>query len=289
MKLLGKILSILIAFAMAIVILVAGAKAANAPVVNSVATPTPTANTPATKNKGTGDYSKVKILVYHTVSPAPEKKESRMAVHYRVTPEVFAQQMQYLKDNGYAPTTLAKLITEIANGGPNPDKQVVITFDDGWKSQYLYAVPVMEHYGFTATFGIITENVGRTIDGEPLDAPELTNTSKMTWPQIKDLLARGFEIASHSQTHPMLTKVTNDQLVAEVVDSKKTLEEKLGVPVTTFIYPYYNYDPRVMKAVQDAGYLGARGGFGGFKNTSDHIYQLVAQEVVNNPNPFKTE
>ena len=218
--------------------------------------------------------SNIKILVYHSIAPTPDKKESALVLHYRVTPNVFDAQMKYLKDNGYHTITLGILEQSLVNGIVLPDKDIVLTFDDGWKNQYTYGLPILEKYGFTGTFGIITENMGK---------------SKMTWDDIKNLNLKGFEIASHSVTHPFLTMISDKQLVNEITLSKKTLEEKIGKTIKTFIYPYYKDNANAMKVVKDAGYIGASAGWGKFNNTIEHIYELVSQEVVNNPNPFSNK
>ncbi|MCE9585230.1 polysaccharide deacetylase family protein [Candidatus Nomurabacteria bacterium] len=213
----------------------------------------------------------VPILVYHSFGPAHSKKESAMQKHYRVTEKVFEQQMKYLSDNGYHPITFYSYINSLKNNTELPEKAVILTFDDGWKTQYTYAVPILEKYHFTGTFFIISKN---------------TNGSYMNWDNLKDLTTKGFEIASHTETHPMLTKLDAVKLKKEVEGSKKTLEDKLGIKVTTLAYPNYMQNETVRSAVKSAGYLGARGGWAKFKNSADHIYELTSQEVVNNPNPF---
>ena len=71
-----------------------------------------------------------------------------------------------------------------------------------------------------------------------------------------------------------------------MIGSKKTLEDKLGIKVTTLAYPNYMQNDIVRSAVKQAGYEGARAGWAKFKNSALYIYQLKSQEVVNNPNPF---
>jgi peptidoglycan/xylan/chitin deacetylase (PgdA/CDA1 family) len=108
----------------------------------------------------------------------------------------------------------------------------------------------------------------------------------MTVDELKDLHTKGFEIASHTKSHPKLPSLDDVKLIEELQGSKKDLEDRVGITVKTLAYPYYAYDDRVMKAVQDAGYLGARAGWGSFKNGSDRLFEMVSQESVNNPNPF---
>ncbi len=220
------------------------------------------------------DEKPVTILTYHSIEPKPATKEGAMQLHYRVTPENFEAQIKYLMDQGYTPITFTALIDHVSNGAAIPEKSIVITFDDGWKSQLDYAVPVLKKYGFTATFFIITD---------------LRNHRYMSWDEVRSLARDGFEVASHTKTHPHLTSAKDDALVQEIAGSKKILDEQLGFSITTLAYPYYQHDARVMKAVQDAGYKGARGGWGNFKNNKDHLFEFTSQEVVNNPNPFASK
>jgi peptidoglycan/xylan/chitin deacetylase (PgdA/CDA1 family) len=199
-----------------------------------------------------------------------------MQKQYHVFPENFEAQMQYLKDNGYTPISLATLDDHLINGTAIPNKSVVLTFDDGWKNQYEYAYPILKKFKFTGTFFIITGIVGK-------------GGGYMTWDQIKDLQANGFDIESHSVTHPFLAKIKDSKkLEQELVDSKKTLEIKLGVPVTAIAYPYYNYNAIVEAAVKKAGYTAARAGWVKGINSKDSIYYLKSQESVNNQNPFSS-
>ena len=83
-----------------------------------------------------------------------------------------------------------------------------------------------------------------------------------------------------------MTKIDPKKLPDELSTSKKTLEDKLGIKVTTLAYPNYAQNAVVQEATKVAGYLGARAGWAKFNNSIDYIYHLKSQEVVNNPNPF---
>jgi peptidoglycan/xylan/chitin deacetylase (PgdA/CDA1 family) len=235
------------------------------PAPHPVEAPAPIATTPPVHVKP------VTILTYHSIEPKPAKKEGANQLHYRITPENFEKQMQYLKDNAYTPITFDAWVRYLTTGAAIPEKSIVLTFDDGWKNQYTYAVPILKKFGFTGTFFIVGK---------------MRNAGYMTWDEVRSLHADGFEVASHTQTHPKLPLLTDEKLVEEIAGSKKLLEEQLGSPITTLAYPYYLHDARVMKAVQDAGYLGARAGWGAFADDVAHIFELKSQEVVNNPNPF---
>ncbi len=221
------------------------------------------------------DISKIPILTYHSFGPKPDFKENKTQLQYRVTAAMFESQMKALVDKGYHTITFADLVDNQLNGKPLPEKSVVLTFDDGWKSQYDLAVPILEKYNLTGTFFIITNSTG--------------TKAYMSVDELKDLHAKGFEIASHTKSHPRLPTLDDTKLLEELQGSKNVLEDKLGITVKTLAYPYYAHDARVMQAVQDVGYLGARAGWGGFKNDATHLFNMVSQESVNNPDPFASK
>ena len=245
--------------------------AAASPVV-STTEPLPAA---APKTKTPLSSKQIPILVYHSFGPLTHP-ESRMQSHYRVTAGAFDDQMKYLADNHYTPITFATYVNYLTNGGTLPSKPIILTFDDGWKTQYTYALPILQKYHFVGTFFIIT------------GYPTGNYAAYMTWDQITTLDHDGMEIASHSITHPNLTKVSPDQAKNEIVTSKKTLEDKLGHTVITFAYPEYAHNPAIMLLVKEAGYVGARAGWGSYKDSLDHIFEITSQESVNNSNPFSS-
>ncbi len=219
----------------------------------------------------------VPILVYHSFGPSLSQKESKTKMHYRVTEKMFEEQMKYLSSNGYHPISFSSYVNSLKNNTKLPEKAVVLAFDDGWKTQYQYAVPLLEKYKFTATLFIITDYVNNNYK------------AYMSWADLKDLVVHDFDIESHTKTHSILSKLDAKQLADELTGSKKILEDKLGIKITTLAYPNYIQNKTVREAVKSAGYLGARAGWSRFKNSIDYIYELTSQEVVNNPNPFSTK
>ena len=107
--------------------------------------------------------------------------------------QIFEQQMKYLKENGYRVITLSQLYGFLQYQHAVPKNSVVITLDDGYRSVYDTAYPILKKYGFTATLFVYTDFVGM-------------GKSAMTWDQLRDMKADGFEIGSHSLSHPDLTK-----------------------------------------------------------------------------------
>jgi peptidoglycan/xylan/chitin deacetylase (PgdA/CDA1 family) len=179
------------------------------------------------------------IFVYHHVVPG------HAAGALFVTPDGFEQQLKFLRDNGYQTVSFDDLADCLEYGAPLPDRPAIISFDDGWDNQFNYAFPLLQKYGFTATFFVVTDY--------------LDHQNFMTTDQLKTMIAAGMTIGSHSRSHPALPAIGKPQrLKDEIAGSKAWLEEKLGVPITTFAYPYGAHTPPVVVAVKDAGYRTAR-------------------------------
>jgi len=112
----------------------------------------------------------------------------------------------------------------------NLPKTAVLFFDDGFYNQYVNAFPILRNYGFTATFGIVTDDIG-------LENANMT-FGIMNSQQLINLHEAGMEIASHSVRHPYLTTLADSQVMEELVDSKSTLQGIIGSPGFSFIIPY---------------------------------------------------
>ena len=126
-------------------------------------------------------------------------------------------------------------------------KLVCLFFDDGWENQIINAAPVLQQYGYKATFAIVTSWIGNGSG----------NSKAMTVAQIQQLANQGMDIAAHTKTHPNLKNVSAIQLQDEVAGSKAFLEQS-GFNVRTFIYPYDAYNDTVIAAVRSAGFICAR-------------------------------
>jgi len=202
----------------------------------------------------------VPILVYHSVAPTHpgQNKEQRLL---DVDTAMFRQQMYYLVANKYNVVPLSAVVDAIQGHGSVKPNSVAITFDDGWLSQYQNALPILEQLHFTATFFIITRQVG-------------LGTAYMGLDQLKALQRAGMTIASHTQTHPDLSKLSVAQLRNEVVGSRQDLQRMLGVNTDLIAYPYGCWSNRVAAAVKAAGYRAARALGGGISNGSSDEYAL---------------
>ncbi len=194
------------------------------------------------------------ILAHHRVNPDPRGPVS-------VTTANFRRQLLYLLRRGYRNVSLE----DLANGREKAtlrERSFAITFDDGYRDNYLHAMPILEELGLTATV-FITVNYVDTDQLYPWDTeralaewggPREEDLS-VTWEQIRHMRASGiFSIGSHTLSHPKLAMVDVATARHEIVASKRVLEERLGAPVRLFCYPFGNLNWEVVTMVREAGY-----------------------------------
>jgi peptidoglycan/xylan/chitin deacetylase (PgdA/CDA1 family) len=123
-----------------------------------------------------------------------------------------------------------------------------VTFDDGIRDNYEVALPVLERLGVKATFFVTTGYVGGLFPASVGRCP------MMTWSQIRELGRLGHEIGAHTVNHVKLTQVSPEVAAAEIVDSKRVLEDALGAEVVSFAYPKGRLDDRIASMVAEAGF-----------------------------------
>jgi peptidoglycan/xylan/chitin deacetylase (PgdA/CDA1 family) len=194
----------------------------------------------------------VPILMYHHISPAPT--HNLLDLSLTVTPRIFAAQLDYLKAHGYHTITFNQLFNALYFAAPLPARPIILTFDDGYEDVYQYALPLLRSHGFSGMFYIITGAVG---------AP-----GYMRWGQIRDLLAQGMQIGSHTIHHISLgwiiigaPRLTQQELQV----SQATLQQQLGIAIQQFCYPsgepFRNGTPleqqRISAMLAADGYVGA--------------------------------
>src|SRR5881392_3683045 len=183
-----------------------------------------------------------------------------------ITPAAFEAQMKELKDKGITVISMQDLLAWKKGEKNIPPRSAVVTFDDGWKSQYEVAWPIMKKYGYPFTMFIYTEGVrGGTLGGG----------EAITWEQLADLRDNGVDIEAHTATHQDLReghtvlviepggKRSKKKLTGadyekwmqnEVVGAKELLEQRLGIKVNCFAVPFGNYNEHVKELARNAGY-----------------------------------
>lgn len=185
-------------------------------------------------------YQTVPILCYHRFSTG----RSKLAV----TPAAFAAQMQYLADNNYRVIPLAELQGFLQGREPLPKRTVAITIDDGYRSTYEIAYPVLKKHGFPATVFLYSDFVGAA------DA--------MTWAQMQEMTKSGLiDIQPHSRTHANLVLLQpqeseakyRERIRREVEVPSTTIETKLGTKARSFAYPYGDTNEVVVDELKHRG------------------------------------
>jgi poly-beta-1,6-N-acetyl-D-glucosamine N-deacetylase len=185
--------------------------------------------------------ARVPVIMYHDIRA---KKE----VFFDVTPQEFEAALQSIQKQGLTPISVDQLLTHLRTGLPLPEKPILLTFDDGYAGQYEFVYPLLKKYQYPGVFSIYTDKLDKKL-GRP----------GITWEQLKEMAADPLvTISAHSVTHPKdVSQLPDDKLQYEVRQSKKILEERLGVEIHVFTYPEGNYDARVTKFIEAAGYWGA--------------------------------
>lgn len=207
---------------------------------------------PKTLGVATKDESETPILMYHHIQDVSNNANSTEK-NLSLSPAKFKEEMKYLSDSGYKTATLSELFNDV------PDKRIVLTFDDGYKDVVTAVPPVLKEYGFRGVAFIIVDNI---------DKPGYA-----TWDNLKKLRDEGWEIGSHSLTHPDLV-ISKSVAQKEIFESKKMLENKLNISVNFFCYPAGKHDDSIVSLVRAAGYVGAVTTNSGTKNLKINIFEL---------------
>jgi peptidoglycan/xylan/chitin deacetylase (PgdA/CDA1 family) len=191
----------------------------------------------------------VLILCYHAVS---RDWEHELAVR----PDQLERQAAHLRRRGYRGATFVDALT-----GPGPGRWVAFTFDDAQHSVWELARPVLDAAGFPATIFVPTQfpdtDVPARWDGldEIAESTHADELRPMTWDQLREAAAAGWELGSHTHTHPHLTQLDDADLHEELVRSREILETQLDRPCRSVAYPYGEVDNRVTEAAREAGYV----------------------------------
>ena len=193
------------------------------------------------------DFS-IPILMYHQVTPNAHPD----FIACSITPRMFKSHMKILKLLRFTPVNLTQL-EDFRNGKTVlPKKPVIITFDDGYQECIDYAVPILKENGFTAVFYVPTDYVGTN---SYWLVPELgIEFPIIDWETVKHLDSSGFQIGSHSLSHPYLAEIDPEDCFDELDRSRKVLEERLGHEVVHLAYPYGSFNESVRALVAEAGY-----------------------------------
>jgi len=218
-----------------------------------------------------GGSASVPILVYHVINAQPVGSSANPDLY---TPaSEFSSQMNALKAGGWHAVTLNQVEAYWTRGTSlGPGKPVVITFDNGYSSQYTNALPILKGLGWVGV-----ENL--EVTGLPSSEGGLTDT------EIRGLIAAGWELDTQGLTHADLVTLDPAQLSNQVTAARQTLQSQFGVPVNWFSYPSGDYNATVIAAVRSAGYLGATTVNPGWASPQQDRFSLPRLVVVASTTP----
>jgi peptidoglycan/xylan/chitin deacetylase (PgdA/CDA1 family) len=191
-------------------------------------------------------YQLVPVLSYHNFSR--DRSTNRMMV----TEAAFEEQMRFLLDNGYRVITLNQLTDFLNFKGQIPKKSVVITIDDGWRSAYDIAFPILKKYGYPATLFVYTDLI-------------VGSEKTLSWELVHEMARNGLDIQGHTKTHRKLTLMKSNEsfkgyfeaLEGELSKSAGTIKSKAGKDIQYLAYPEGETNHLVIELAQKEGYLAA--------------------------------
>ena len=197
-------------------------------------------------------YRHPRILMYHMVSPPrPGVRFNKLRVH----PSAFERQLRWLAANGWHFILLSELGAEKQTGAR---KTVAITFDDGYRDNFLAAHPLLEKYGAKATLFLVEDRFDRdwsAAKNPRHDDGELRREPKLADGDIRVMLDAGtWELGAHTATHPVLPSLDAAGRAREIGGAKAALERRFRVPVESFAYPFGIFGEADRRAVATAGY-----------------------------------
>lgn len=172
-----------------------------------------------------------RILTYHRVND--EERD-----YLSVPISNFRSQMKFLAEAGMRVISLKEFIQK----GPQKNT-VALTFDDGYRDNYINAFPILKEFEFPASIFCVSDRIGEE--------------SYLKEAEIQEMLRAGIDFGSHTLSHPHLCALKKDQKQREIAQSKQTLEKRIGISPQFFCYPYGEYDSEAIRLVKESGYAGA--------------------------------
>ena len=203
---------------------------------------------------------KVPILMYHYISVPPEDAD-KYRTDLSVAPDAFREQMTYLANNGFESVDLYDLSLAITGKRDLPEKPVIITMDDGYRDNFENAFPILQEFGLSATFFILTQ---------PIDNG---NNTYLSWEMVEEMANAGMRIEPHSKTHADLSGKEREDIIYEILGSKETIAAHTDQIPRFFCYPGGRYDDTTIEVVSELDFWGAVTTVGGKWHGYDDRYE----------------
>lgn len=212
-----------------------------------------------------------RVILYHSIS----KDSISDKIEMEVTSHLFENQIKYLLRNNFRFINVYNLIHSLKEKKSNDfNRSILITFDDGFFNNYLYALPILEKYGIKAVFFITVQSIDNGnfnwLSGYNFGRP-------LKWDEVSKISSKGHVIGSHTVSHKNLLTLNDSDLKKELCESKKIIEENIKKEVKYFSYPfgfYDSFDDRTKTMCKDAGYEAAFSNILGEVKEDSDLYEL---------------
>lgn len=199
------------------------------------------------------------VLQYHHVSETTPESTS-------LSPQLFEQHLDYLSENNFRILNLEKVIQLLKSGKSLPEKSVLITFDDGYRSIYETAFPILKKKGMPFTVFVNTQPIKQQL------------AQFMDWRELRELIENKASIANHTQSHPYLIRRLKNEsekqwsmrVRVEISDAQAELKKHLGTDIKALAYPYGEYDSKLEALVNSLGYIAFGQHSGAISKKSSH-------------------
>ena len=183
---------------------------------------------PTQRILGAYHVSRIPVLMYHGIRSVTGFSHPYFETN--TSPDVFARHMNHLREGGYKPVDL-NTAARMINSGTCSQNSVVITFDDGFRDFYTHALPILQEHQFPATMFVVSGFVG----SQPTS---FEDKEFMSWGEMREIESLGITIGSHTVSHPRLHSLPWKDIERELKESKQSIEDRLGQPVSSFSHPY---------------------------------------------------
>lgn len=216
--------------------------------------------------------AQVPILMYHYLSEPPADAD----IYRRdlsVSPALFTAQVDAMQAAGYTTVSLYDLLGYLTQGTPLPTKSVVLTFDDGYRDNYVNALPILKAHGMKATFFIVSDFIDEK-------RPEY-----LSWDMVRELYAAGMSIEAHGRNHVSLRGKDKDYLIWQALGNAETIQAELGVRPRFICYPSGEYDQQTIDIFHSANYWAGLTTVQGATHDSQDMFELRRVRVRGTTTP----
>ncbi len=231
----------------------------------------------------------IRILVYHEIGNS-EYSIQEDPMKLIVSKKLFSLHMKFLKDNNYRVISLSRFLDKINSRKDFNPKAVVLSFDDGFKGVYSYAMPILAKYNYPAIIFLNTDFIDKKIESFHFCGCPYT-LQPLSWDQVRQM-SSDFSFGSHSLSHQRLVNLKGNrkELIRELVGSKKRIEDVIGREVDFFAIPYgvkNSFNEEIVEAIKAAGYKAILLNRYGLNKLSEDRFALRRTRIYSNDNFFR--